>query len=132
MVGNERLYSVSDQGRVYAWFSERLLTHRLNAQGYVQVWLRGNRNCTVAHLVLTAFGRPRPTPGSWFVKHLDGSRENCALVNVEWHPRAELRRGIRKPNTHCSKGHELTVLDGKRRCYTCKPLPEVIVADEVS
>lgn len=128
--GFERFYSVSNMGRLFSWMNDRLIASKANHQGYVQVCLRG-RHFSVSHLVLNAFAGPRPTSGSWYVRHKDGDRSNCALDNLTWRPRAELRRGIRKPRTHCVRGHELTSKNtlrraGHTRCLTCHPLAEVM------
>jgi hypothetical protein len=121
---------VSTEGRVWSWLNNRLLAARMNSKGTAQVYLRG-KTYSVSHLVLRAFIDPRPA--GTYARHANGDHADCRLENLEWRPRAELRRGRRSPRTRCSQGHVLTpetVLRraGRMRCLVCRPLPEVIEA----
>lgn len=129
--GAERLFSISDQARIYSWYRERLLTPRMHMKKGLQVRLRG-KDYRVSHLVLEAFRGPKPP--STYAAHADQDRSNCALGNLSWRPVSQLQREIsaRKPRTHCAAGHVLTSdnvirkKNGRTRCLTCHPLAEVV------
>lgn len=131
--GHERFYSVSSEGRLWSWLTEKLLTPVANKQGVMQVYLRGEK-FMVPHLVLTTFVGSMP-PGH-FAAYKDDAKTNCALSNLYWRSRADLQREVmakRPPRTHCREGHELTgdnvLRTGKRtRCLLCRPFREVLDA----
>lgn len=82
VAGYEGLYRVSTQGRVYSYYSEKVLDAVLS-EGYPKVGLYKNGVLSrryVHRLVATAF-----VPGSGeCVNHKDGNRANNAHSNIEW------------------------------------------------
>jgi hypothetical protein len=103
VVGWEGLYEVSDAGRVRSlpriveqgnrWgginqkqIAGGLMVGGLDSHGYRQVTLsrRGERiQPLVHHLVLEAFGPPRPG-SQWTADHEDGKRTNNRIGNLRW------------------------------------------------
>lgn len=134
VTGFERFYSVSNMGRIYSWFSGRLISPRKNYRGAAQVSLRGT-NHILAALVLVTFGQPKPSGA--VVAYKNGDHSDCRLANLSWRSRSDLQREVmarrpRKPRTHCRKGHPLTPENTIRKadrvvCLTCHPIPEVTV-----
>lgn len=91
MVGYEGRYQVSDFGNVRTLIARdapRALATALSTRGYVKVTLSevatGKRlNAEIHRHVALAFLGPAPTPNSQ-VNHLDGSKLNNQLSNLEW------------------------------------------------
>lgn len=99
--GTSGAYWVSDQGRVLSYTSgngqgarraePRFLKGRIGDTGYPRVSIRvhGSRRTVYIHrLVLIAF-RGLPVPPRTVAAHLDGSRNNNLLSNLEWVTYAE-------------------------------------------
>lgn len=121
--GNERLFSVSNRGRVWNWYRNRLVHSWLNGKRGLEVKLKGKSH-RIAHLVLEAFGHPQPA--GTYAAHVNGDRADCFLGNLFWRPVKDLQRETYRPRTKCNQGHKLSEVNGKRRCLTCKPLKEVV------
>lgn len=100
VVGFEGLYEVSDLGRVRSLDRIRegrnhfgpfkfkrpgaMLKPRVDRDGYIRVVLNnyGPQDRFVHHLVLEAFGFPRPE--GLQTRHLNGSRKDNRLLNLAW------------------------------------------------
>lgn len=141
VVGYERLYEVSDHGRVRSLdrvlptnrrHRGRILKQVLQSCGYYGVTLCDGRkrNLLTHALVLEAFVGPRP-PGMQGC-HFDDDHANNNLANLRWDtPAANSRDLIRNGRNwqvakrHCPQGHEYTPANtsfrrnGHRRCKTC-------------
>lgn len=127
--GFEGFYQVSDQGRVRAVAHRHgsprsLLAATPDSVGYRSVKLRkpGVREVRrrVHRLVAAAFIGPCP-PGQE-VRHLDGDKLNCLLVNLAYGTRSENQRDTvshgnhnQARKTHCDSGHEFTEANTYRR-----------------
>lgn len=115
-------YEVSDRGRVRSVDrvvvdrngvrysrSGRILRPGRAKSGYLTVALSG-RSVAVHVLVLTAFVGPRP--GGCDGSHLNGNRDDNALVNLIWEPRqANMRRAMEHGTVRSGErhsGHRLT------------------------
>ena len=78
-------YLISDQGRVYSYYTKKFLKPRKNNSGYFQIGLRKNgvRKFYIIHrLVALAFIynlENKPT-----VNHIDGCKINNHVSNLEW------------------------------------------------
>jgi transposase-like protein len=85
-------YEVSDHGRVRSWRDSarhgcrRDAPHTLrlirSRKGYLRVQLGAGRRYSVHHLVLEAFGNPRPV--GMECAHSDGDPANNRLTNLRW------------------------------------------------
>jgi HNH endonuclease/NUMOD4 motif len=153
VVGYEGVYAVSDLGRVRSLarviivatpsggtferpIRARVMKTHVDAQGYLAVRLSGRDSSgsptTVHRLVAAAFIGPCP-PGQE-VRHLDGDRTNCVLVNLAYGTHSDNVHDSVQHGTHpwasrtkCPEGHKLlphTEADGRthRRCQECPPV----------
>lgn len=88
-------YFVDRDGRFYSNKSGTLKPLSLRRVGkvvLVTVCVNGRETShCLSHLVLAAFGRPRPGD-EYMVKHRDGDRFNCAFGNLQWFKRWRLKR----------------------------------------
>lgn len=73
-------YMVSDHGRVYSHFSQKILRPGIGSHGYPTVRLTGKKTRTLHSLVAETFIGPRPE--GMEVRHKDGDRTNPALANL--------------------------------------------------
>jgi hypothetical protein len=115
VVGYEGRYEVSNKGRVKALFSAnhggfkvgRIIKPILTSKGYVKVGLYDSsvkcRQKNVHCIVLEAFKGPRPP--NLVVRHLDGSRTNNTITNLEW--------GTSAQNAQDAKNHGTFVVGEK-------------------
>lgn len=134
-------YEVSDYGRVRSFrqFNRQgaILKTSTHKHGYPQVVLQPSepggkaRARLIPHLVLEAFGGPRPE-GAWCL-HQDDDPMNNRIDNLRWGtPRqnrkdaVDNRGGRHWPNqntnkTHCKRGHLIDGVreSGARYCKTC-------------
>lgn len=145
VVGYEPYYEVSEDGRVrrkerivsngkgLVTLPVRELVGSHSKKGYKTFLLtvgRRQRNTLAHHLVLEAFGFPRPD--GYQVRHLDGDRTNNRISNLRWGTSSEnnydrVRHGVHAQarQTHCKRGHEFspenTRIDrkGGRVCRAC-------------
>lgn len=137
--GYERLYEVSDQGRVRSilgrgkWPSGRILSAQVHPSGHKSVKLceGGNSRRRFVHrLVLFAFVGPPAADQE--ALHCDGNAGNNNLDNLRWGTRSEnlhdrVRHGVHHEaiKTHCPQGHPYDAAntyickDGRRMCRTC-------------
>jgi len=106
VVGWEKFYEVSDQGRVRNLQSGKILSNRPNKKlGYVLYALNAykRRKMTYGHvLVLEAFVGPRPE-GDYQACHINGTKSDNRLSNLRWDTRASNYQDARLHGTN-SKG----------------------------
>lgn len=78
-------YTVSNIGRVYSRRKNKILTPKLNHDGYlrVQLWEHGKCEFVSIHrLIAVAFcANPCNKP---FVNHINGNKQDNRAVNLEW------------------------------------------------
>ena len=79
-------YEASNKGHIFSTISERILTPYPNHKGYLEVRLttghKKSRLLKVHRLVLEAFVGPCPLDHEG--AHLDGSKTNNELSNLQW------------------------------------------------
>ena len=84
--GYEQYYMVSNTGKMFSKFSNRLLTPWMTSHGYMRVSLRLNKTKTtrvfVHRLVALAF-IDNPLNKTQ-VNHIDGNKQNNHVSNLEW------------------------------------------------
>lgn len=83
--GFEKIYSISNHGRVRNDKTGRILRPGNQSIGYQQVLLSNNRKTKIYYvhrLVCTAF-KPNPH-NKRYVNHIDGNKTNNAEYNLEW------------------------------------------------
>ena len=134
-------YRVTPDGRI--WYRRKRRKSELTGKGTYLLKTRGNlsddwhaatarmpeqwpittvegRVRTVSHLVLAAFGQPRPSTRH-YAQHRDGDPRNCAIDNLYW----TTRRAPRRPNASPISPHRQprTYIDlshaRPRRCLGC-------------
>lgn len=136
--GWEGHYEASTHGRVRSVKrpnSPRILKERENKNGYLEVTLsdRSRQRWVTTHvLVLETFKGFRQDGEE--TRHLDGTRKNNHISNLEWsshtvNMRDRLKHGTHPQlnKTHCPRGHEHTLANnvkgnakrGKRSCLAC-------------
>ena len=79
-------YKISNIGRVYSSFSNRVITNAIDSKGYYYVQLRTNHGpkaCRIHRLVLMAFDYHEGCENE-IINHVDGNKLNCDLFNLEW------------------------------------------------
>jgi hypothetical protein len=138
VVGFEGLYEVSDHGRVYSLWQDKLVKPHVGTKvGHLRVSLKppvgGEYKGKYIHtLVLEAFVEPRPD--GMEACHNDGVAGNNRLENLRWDTHAAnmmdiVRHGdhYQASKTHCPRGHlfDRTYYApdgslGHRYCSTCK------------
>lgn len=119
VVGFEKLYEVSDRGRVWSHHKHKLLalSSRNPYTGHLSVSLHGGdgtrKMCRVHRLVLEAFVGPCP-PGQQ-CRHLNDISDDNRLENLCWgtpteNARDKIHNGrdYQINKTHCPYGHEYT------------------------
>jgi hypothetical protein len=79
----EGLYQISNLGRVYSLFLNRIIKPFRNQKGYLRLDLRGKKRTTkvVHRLVLETFTGPQP---KLQVNHKNGIKDDNRLENLEW------------------------------------------------
>ena len=120
VVGYERLYEVSSEGRLCKVFKTRIDARLLNPtrnKRYLRagLWKDGvQRNIYVHVLVAAAFIGPRPE--GLEVRHLNGVHTDNRVSNLQYGTKGENRQDSIKHGTHyyasrtaCSRGHAYTV-----------------------
>jgi len=90
-------YRVSNQGRVYSFKSNRLLSCARGGTGYPQVRI-DNRSRKVHQLVLESF--VGPCPDGFECDHKNGIRHDNRLENLHWVTRQENMLNRRNHGTH--------------------------------
>lgn len=85
--GYERLYQVSNLGRIYSFRRGRFMKPCRNNKGYFIVTLRNAAGIPKTHnlhiLVATAFAK-KPTGFVTQASHFDGDQENNSAENLGW------------------------------------------------
>lgn len=144
VVGHERSYEVSDQGRVRSLdrmvpsghgalrFSRgRVLKPGTATSGHQHVVLAGKVTRTIHSLVADAF-IGTAMPGAE-VRHINGQPADCRAENLEYGSRSDNAEDSKRHGTHfhaglthCKRGHELSgdnlqkSASGKRTCLACR------------
>lgn len=124
---------VSDQGEVFSGYHNKILTGKLNQDGYPSVCLvihKIQKTLLVHHLVLEAFVGPKPE--GLQARHLNDVKTDNRLENLVWGTVKEnsqdaVRNGVHSMTrrTHCPQGHEYTDRNtykppsGGRKCRIC-------------
>lgn len=83
-------YLINRSGEIMNEWTNRILNHRLNKEGFPMVNLMGpDKQYTrgVARLLAKAHMEPHPLPAFDSLIHLDGDRGNITLDNLMWRPR---------------------------------------------
>lgn len=79
-------YKISNMGRVYSLYSEKIISNAIDSKGYYYVQLQtydGPKACRIHRLVLTAFDYHEGCENE-LVNHVDGNKLNNDLFNLEW------------------------------------------------
>lgn len=92
------LHMISNEGRVFSWFSERYLRPGIGKNGYLRLNLGFGKTRNVHALVAEAFIGPRPK--GHVVRHRDGDRSNPRLDNLEYGTYSENTCDSVKHGTH--------------------------------
>jgi len=85
VVGYEGLYKVSNTGKVFSIYKNRLLKWLITWRGYARVALVKNKKVkyyTVHKIVLNAFSNNPSNKET--INHKDGNKLNNSLSNLEW------------------------------------------------
>jgi hypothetical protein len=88
--GLHNYYQVSNYGRVYNKYTNKMMHLQIGTDGYFQVSLSGSfgsRLLRVNRLVMMAF-YPIPNHDIMVVNHLDGNPKNNHISNLEWATRS--------------------------------------------
>lgn len=83
--GYEGYYMITEDGKVFSWYTSKYLSNRLNGRGYYKNVLSKNGNeegYYVHRLVAEAF-IPNPD-NKLFIDHIDGDRLNNHKSNLRW------------------------------------------------
>ena len=83
--GYERLYSITEDGKVWSHYKNRFLTPRKNIWGYLMVSLYKDGTCKQKgiHRLVAETYIPNPK-GLSDVNHKDENKENNCVDNLEW------------------------------------------------
>ena len=79
-------YKISNIGRVYSSYSDKIMSNAIDSKGYYYVVLQtynGPKPCRIHRLVLTAFNYHEGCENE-LVNHVDGDKLNNDLFNLEW------------------------------------------------
>jgi len=79
-------YSIDLAGNVFSEKVGRKMAVQANSHGYKYIGLKGangRKNFLIHRLIMDLFGPPRPL-GKDHVNHIDGNKQNNALINLEW------------------------------------------------
>jgi hypothetical protein len=96
-------YFISDMGRVASCVrggqNVKVLSPSLSISGYLTVGVTpkpGDRSETrlVHRMVVEAFVGPAPSPLHIDIRHLDGNKQNNALINLRWGTRSENMKDV--------------------------------------
>lgn len=83
----ERLYMVSNMGRVFSLYNDKYVDLSLNKSGYVYVslWRNGVRKQFRLHRLVAMVFVPNDDPDNKVqVNHIDENKQNNAASNLEW------------------------------------------------
>lgn len=85
-------YSITRDGRVWSWKSNKFLSHGLAGKGYpnVVLWKDGKGYGRHIHRLMAETYIPNPD-NKREVNHKDGNKENNFLYNLEWVTSSENR-----------------------------------------
>ena len=83
-------YLISDQGRVYSYYTKKFLKPRKKNSGYFQIGLRKNgvRKFYIIHRLVALAFIPNPE-NKRTVNHIDGCKINNFIHNLEWATQSE-------------------------------------------
>ena len=83
--GYEGLYKISNRGKVYSFYTNKILKNSKSIDGYYRVYLRKNKKrkfASIHRLVAEAFiPNPNDLPQ---VNHKDENKKNNNVYNLEW------------------------------------------------
>ena len=87
--GYEGRYLVSNYGRVYSHFHERILTPKTSGRGYQGITLRyrGIKQRFYIHRLVAECFLPQPKTDEYEVNHKDLDKQNNHVSNLEWSTR---------------------------------------------
>ena len=100
-------YKISNIGRVYSSFSNRIISNAIDSKGYYYVKLRtnyGSKTCRIHRLVLMAFNYHQGCENE-IINHIDGNKLNDDLFNLEW--------STYSSNMYHAVNHGLITYDGR-------------------
>ena len=85
MLDRNNHYLVSDLGEVYSLRRNKLLSPKLNHDGYLRIQLydRGSCEFVSIHRLIAETFIPNPNKKP-FVNHIDGNKQNNCVKNLEW------------------------------------------------
>ncbi|MBA4164334.1 MAG: hypothetical protein C0510_06840 [Erythrobacter sp.] len=90
-------YMVSDEGRIYSHYSQKILRPGIASNGYPTVALGRGNTRTVHSLVAETFIGPCPV--GMEVRHKDGKRTNPALKNLCYGTRSDNMQDAKRHGT---------------------------------
>lgn len=135
VVGYERLYEISNMGRLKSLRRNKLMTACTNRLGYAQTSLSVNgvlKNFKFHRLVMEAF--VGPIPNGMATDHINGNRMDARLENLEYVTTSEnVIRAYGKNKHHHIKQHNdklwyiRVVINGKRVQEYAHSLEEAVV-----
>lgn len=85
VVGYEGLYSISPEGKVWSYRTQKFLKPLLNNKGYwyVQFWVNNKHKVCLLHRLIAATFIPNPN-NLPEVNHKDAVKTNNSIDNLEW------------------------------------------------
>lgn len=131
-------YMVSNCGRVYHRYLERIMSPGLETSGYLFVQLStiyGPKIVQLNRLVLMVFN-PIENPEKYQANHKDGVKINNYLYNLEWCTRSEniihsFRTGLHIPVTTITEQQAIDVVNLlKTGKYQCKEIAKLLNISE--
>lgn len=78
-------YGVNEFGEIYSFRRNKILSPKLNHDGYlrIQLWDKGDCQFVSIHRLIAEAFIPNPE-NKPFVNHIDGNKQNNAVGNLEW------------------------------------------------
>ncbi len=100
-------YKISNIGRVYSLYSNKIISNGIDSKGYYYVQLQtyhGPKACRIHRLVLMSFDYHEGCENE-IINHIDGNKLNDDLFNLEW--------STYSSNMYHAVSHGLITYDGR-------------------